>query len=88
MHFTALLLLSVLPHWQDIQTTSVNAETRRTEVVYYASRADALTKGFRESENYRSLNGVWDFKYFEDWHEMPDPVGQDGWDKIQVPGNW
>ena len=51
MHFTALLLLSVLPYWQNIQTTSVNAETRRTEVVYYATRADALTKGFRESEN-------------------------------------
>ena len=88
MHFTALLLLTVLPYWQDIQTTSVNAETRRTEVVYYATRADALTKGFRESENYRSLNGVWDFKYYEDWHQLPQNNQPAQWDAIQVPGNW
>ena len=97
MHFTALLLLSAIPYWQDMQVTSVNAETRRTEVIYYASRQDALEKGFRESENYLGLNGEWDFKYYEDWHDVP---GIDGiaepcsispdfrWEKIQVPGNW
>lgn len=80
-----LLVTTVLPYWQDVQTTSVNANTRRTEVIYYANREDALHKGFRESENYRSLNGTWDFKYFEDHREMETPVS---WDKIQVPGNW
>ena len=83
-----LLATAVLPYWQDIQTTSVNAETRRTEVIYYQNRADALTKGFRQSENYKSLNGTWDFKYYEDHRVMPEePVGIQ-WDKIQVPGNW
>jgi len=97
MHLTALLLLTaVLPYWQDVQVTSVNAQTRRTEVIYYASRADALEKGFRESENYLDLNGEWNFKYFDSWRDIP---GMDGvvrpsvasslhWDKIQVPGNW
>lgn len=81
-----LLLASVvLPYWQDPQTTSVNAETRRTEVIYFADRADALSKGFRDSENYKSLNGTWDFKYFEDHRQMAIPAQ---WDKIQVPGNW
>ena len=80
-----LLLAAVLPYWQDPQTTSVNAETQRTEVIYFAERADALSKGFRDSENYRSLNGTWDFKYFEDHREMAIPQT---WDKIQVPGNW
>ena len=80
-----LLTTAVLPFWQDPQITSVNAETRRTEVVYFASRADALSKGFRESENYKSLNGTWDFKYFEDQREMVVP---EKWDQIQVPGNW
>ena len=73
-----ILATAILPYWQDIQATSVNAETRRTEVVYYAQRADALTKGFRESENYKSLNGTWDFKYFEDHREMPGQAGHDG----------
>ena len=87
MHFTALFLLTVLPYWQDMQVTSVNAETRRTEVVWYANRSDALEKGFRESENYVSLNGVWDFKYFADHREMPAETPL-RWDKIAVPGNW
>ncbi|MBR4688030.1 MAG: hypothetical protein IKP01_06915, partial [Bacteroidales bacterium] len=59
-----------LPYWQDVTVTSVNAETQRTEAVWFADRADALSKGFRDSENYLDLNGVWDFKYFDDYHEM------------------
>ena len=86
-----LLLLATLPFWNDINTTSVNAQTRRTEVVYYATREDALTKGFRESENYLDLNGVWDFRYFDDIDAEADAFlagGNPAWDKIQVPGNW
>ena len=96
MSFTALLLITALPFWQDIQTISVNAETRRTEVIYYAKREDALQKDFRSSENYLSLNGEWDFKYFENCRELPGEAGNDfpagvrqiSWDRIQVPGNW
>ncbi|MBQ9192235.1 MAG: DUF4981 domain-containing protein [Bacteroidales bacterium] len=76
-----------LPYWQDMTVTSVNAETRRTEAVWFADRADALSKGFRESENYADLNGTWDFKYFDDYHDMERYKGND-WDKITVPGNW
>ena len=76
-----------LPYWQDVNVTSVNAETQRTESVWFADRADALRKGFRESENYVDLNGIWDFKYFDDWHDMERYRGQD-WDRIRVPGNW
>ena len=76
-----------LPYWQDVDITSVNAETQRAESIWYADRADALSKGFRESENYMDLNGVWDFKYFDDYREAERFKGAD-WDKIQVPGNW
>ena len=95
MLFTLLLVTTVLPYWQDIQTTSVNANTHRTEVIYYADKTDALTKGFRDSENYQSLNGEWDFKYFDDHRVMEALPGMtegrpalSQWDKIQVPGNW
>lgn len=81
-----LLAAAVLPLWQDMQATSLNAETKRTEVIYYASREDALKKGFRESENYVDLNGIWDFKYFDDYHDLTlEPAS---WDRIKVPGNW
>ena len=90
-----LLLTLGLPLWQDIQTTSVNAQTQRTEVIYYANREDALKKGFRESENYVSLNGTWEFKYFDDHRQMEAvPGALEGcpairdWDSIRVPGNW
>ena len=76
-----------LPYWQDVNVTSVNAETQRTEVIWYADRADALSRNFRDSENYADLNGEWDFKYFDNYHEMERYKGSD-WDRIQVPGNW
>ena len=82
------LLTAALPLWQDMQATSVNAETQRTEIVFYGQRQDALQKDFRESENYRSLNGIWDFKYFDDHREMEALEGAPRWDSIQVPGNW
>ena len=85
--FPAAAAAQSLPYWQDVNVTSVNAETQRTEAVWFANRADALKKGFRESENYVDLNGVWDFKYFDDYHGMERSPGAD-WDKIQVPGNW
>ena len=64
----------------------MNARTQRTEVVYYASREDALKKSFRESENYLDLNGVWDFRYCD--NILSDGEESPAWDKIQVPGNW
>ena len=83
---------SALPYWKDVSVTSVNAETQRTEVVWFADRADALKKGFRQSENFADLNGEWDFKYFDDYHEMErfllSARNDSGWDKIRVPGNW
>ena len=86
MNIAALLALTVLPYWQDMQVTSVNAETRRTEVIFHATREDALSKGFRDSDFYLDLNGTWDFKYFDDYREAERFAGP--WDRIKVPGNW
>ena len=59
--FPVLASAQNLPYWQDVDVTNVNAETQRTEVVWFTSRAGALSKSFRESENYVDLNGTWDF---------------------------
>lgn len=72
-----------LPHHRDIGVTSVNAQTRRTEVIFYPTAEEALSKGFEQSPYYLSLNGTWDFKYAESEQEIPSE-----WVGIKVPGNW
>ena len=85
-----LLTAQALPLWQDISATSVNAETRRTEVIYHPTREEALSLGFEQSRNYLSLNGEWDFLYFDDHRDVPPVEAWDqlAWGSIRVPGNW
>ena len=81
------------PYWQDVNVTSVNAETRRTELIFHPTREEALGGGFRSSSFYRGLNGTWDFRYFDDHREMEKFFenalkGSAEWNSIKVPGNW
>lgn len=79
-----------LPYWKDINTVSVNAQTQRTETIFYDSREAALTLPFEQSRNYFSLNGEWDFLYFDSQNDVPSDIAQSpcAWNKIRVPGNW
>ncbi len=87
--FTLLAAASALPAWQDVSTTGINVQSKRTELIWYRSREEALSRDFRESANYYDLNGTWDFKYFEDHRDMPELPGEElQWDRIEVPGNW
>ena len=54
-----------LPLYRDIDVTSVNADTRRTEVIMYPSEKEALALPFEKSPFYLDLNGTWDFLYFD-----------------------
>lgn len=72
-----------LPFYRDRDVYKVNAQTRRTEIIYYPTAEEALTKGFEQSPWYLSLNGVWDFKYAPCEEELPAE-----WASIKVPGNW
>ena len=79
---TALGASAQKPYHLDIDMTGVNAQTQRTEVVFYPTEADALARHFEQSPNYLDLNGEWDFAYCE--NDRQEPV----WTKIRVPGNW
>ncbi len=64
-----------------------NAVTRRHETIFFDSAKEALSKDFEESAAYTSLNGVWDFRYYDSVQEMltdPDKAPS----TIKVPGNW
>jgi len=74
------------PYWQDINTTSVNAQTKRTELIFFPSEQDAASKPLEQSPYYLSLNGEWDFAYFDSQNNVPEQI--EFKDKIKVPGNW
>ncbi len=80
-------------YWQDVQTVAVNKEYPRTSFMTFASRNEALSRKFEESQFYQSLNGVWKFYFVDGYNDLPanitDPaVSTTNWNDIIVPGNW
>lgn len=86
-----------LPDWQKIDALRLGQLDPHTCVVPYANGKNALTQiadqKYAASPWYMDLNGRWDFK----WSAGPDlrpadfyapDYHTDGWDKINVPGNW
>ena len=89
----AMVGLCQKPYWQDVNTVAVNRELPRTEFVTYASREAALGAKFDASENYQLLNGVWKFKYYDAYGDVPANITEPSadatsWSDIKVPGNW
>ena len=48
-----------------------------------ASRSYYIPSGVSE---YKLLNGIWNFKYFEREFDVPEKI--DNWDTIPVPSCW
>lgn len=83
-----------VPNWKNLDVYSVNAETERTELIFWSTWQDALSKDFEQSEFYHDLNGTWKFRYYDTQEDMDPSIGQttaeqaSSWDDIKVPGNW
>ena len=83
-----------VPNWKNLDVYSVNAETERTELIFWSDWHDALTEGFEQSGNYLDLNGIWKFRYYDSQQQMDPAVSKttaeqaSAWDDIKVPGNW
>lgn len=92
--FAATTVSAQTPYWQDREVLNVHGETRRTELIFYGDRTAALTAPFEQSENYLSLNGTWNFRYFDTQHDVPANIEKtatteaSSWGTIEVPGNW
>lgn len=84
---SALMLASgavaQVPYWKDLDVYSVNAETERTELIFWDNEQDAVAADFQQSGAYMSLNGTWNFKYADTEAQIPQQ-----WTEIKVPGNW
>ena len=79
------------PEWKNLDVFSVNAETERTELIFWSDAKDAMTGRFTESENYMDLGGTWKFQYYDNQQTMPDSLEKvsaglaASWDDIRVP---
>jgi len=80
-----------LPYWQDVFTVAVNKEAPRTEFMNFENRETALAGDWKNSPWYVDLNGVWKFRYFDSYRDVPSDIlceGTGDWNDIKVPGNW
>lgn len=86
--------MAQVPNWKNLDIYSVNAETERTELIFWDNWQDALSQDFEQSGNYMDLNGVWKFRYHDTQADMDPAIGQttaeqaQTWDDVKVPGNW
>lgn len=75
--------MAQVPYWKNLDVYSVNAETERTELIFWDNEQEALAADFQQSGSYMSLNGTWNFKYADTEGLIPQQ-----WSEIKVPGNW
>jgi len=63
--------------WENQHVTQINKEAPQASLFYDDS-----------SDDVTSLNGTWDFAFFNDVSEVPADAKAESYDKIQVPGTW
>ncbi len=91
------LLIGVLqgqtPDWQDPQVFGKNKLAAHSTFVPYPDEISALTFDKNASPYWKSLNGLWSFKFLENPSSGPQGFFQEGfdisdWDSLPVPSNW
>lgn len=73
-------------YYEDLNKISINREPTRAYYIPYESMEKALLGERNKSKYYNSLNGIWDFKYYERDIDIEKDIT--AWDKIPVPSCW
>ena len=87
----ALPVVGHIQPWADPQVVSMNRLSMRTPVVPYTDAVSARTGARKNSPWFKSLDGAWKIKRFEDVSQVTaSSLTSDttAWPKISVPGNW
>lgn len=80
-------------YWENPDVLHVNCETPHAYFIPYETEAKAQ-KGVRGgSRFFKSLNGIWKFKYHNTVHQVEDgfyneSYDAEAWDSLIVPSNW
>lgn len=82
-----------VPDWENPRVFAVNTEPTRATAIPYSNVKQAIADRYESSPFYKSLNGVWDFKWYPRVGDVPkefyaDNFDASNWDKMPVPGNW
>ena len=99
--FFSVLLLGVglpgsfsqLSHWNNPQSYAVNKLKPHSTFYSYDSKEAAKSVDREQSKWYRSLNGEWNFKWYQNpgdvvMEDVNRSMDDDFWSSITVPGNW
>ncbi len=97
--FTTLALcqLSVITAqkepYEDPEVFRIGLEPNHATIIPHWNADDALTSGYLESDQIKSLNGNWKFKFVEGKENIPQgfekpTFNANNWDVIKVPSNW
>ncbi len=78
--------------WQNPMLTHENRINQTAHFIPYDSFDKALNGVYAASKNYYLLNGVWNFKYFQNVYDVPQNIydfdSTYSWDKLDVPSCW
>ena len=72
--------------WQNPEFLQKGREKERAYYIPYTDIKTAISDQKEESGYFKSLNGDWDFSFYESHYDIPDKISK--WDTIPVPSNW
>lgn len=81
------------PDWENPKVFATNKLAPRAHFIPYQNQETALTFKVEKSDRYKLLNGIWDFKFYNNPDKTPsnffatDYFSAD-WQLITVPSNW
>ncbi len=82
------------PEWENPEIFQINREEPRANFVRFSTPDNALKSDeWKDSQNYVSLNGIWQFYYADSVQARPTAFHKSNfntsdWDDIEVPSNW
>jgi len=75
--------------YNDLSIVSENREPQRAYYIPFTDKASALTRDAEKSEQYTTLNGTWNFEYFETPLDIPENISDIRYgNELPVPSCW
>ena len=79
-------------HWENQHVLHINRMPPHAHLITCDSEETARKRDYASDSYYKTLNGTWNFCYFESVWDIPDQIGPDARsvcrDRVAVPGCW